>query len=77
MCVLECLKKHVPVWNWGVWNWGVLGVELWGFGVELKDFGAEEVWSLYATDVLNWGGLCGTELSWGILAFLRLCLEFP
>ena len=54
----------------GEWNWGVFEVELRGFlwwteeflvlnwrvfGVELKDFGAEKVWSLCGNDVLNWG----------------------
>ena len=64
---------RVLVWNWGVfgvelkgvWNWGVYGTEgggtegflVWNWGI----LGAEKVWSLFETDVLNWGGLCGTE----------------
>ena len=48
-------------------NWGVFGVELrgrwnWGvFGVELRILGAEKVSPLCGTDVLNLGGLWGTE----------------
>ena len=52
-----------------VWNWGVFGVELRGFRCWTEGFlvwnwgifGAEKVWSRSGTDVLNWGGLCGTE----------------
>ena len=50
-----CGTEGLLVWNWEgggtegflVLNWGILG--------------AEEVWSLCGTDVMNWGGLCGTE----------------
>ena len=44
-----CGTEGFPVWNRGilVLNWGILG--------------AEKVWSSCETDVLNWGGLCGTE----------------
>ena len=47
----------------------VFGVELRGFWCWTEGFwvlnwgipGAEKVWSLCGTNVLNWGGLCGTE----------------
>ena len=29
--------------------------------MEMRDFWAEKVWSRSGTDVLNRGGLCGTE----------------
>ena len=52
-----------------MWNWGGFGVELRGFWCGTEGFlvwnwgifEAEKVWSRSGTDVLNWGGLCGTE----------------
>ena len=64
------------LWNWGVcvelrgfWCWTEGCVELRGFRcwtegffvLKLAILGAEMVWSLCWTDVLNWEGLCGTE----------------
>ena len=42
-------RRGFRCWTEGflVLNWGI--------------FGAKKVWSLCGTDVLNWGGLCGTE----------------
>ena len=59
---LRCGTEGFSVWNWGegrtegflVWNWGIL-VFNWGIS------GAETVWSLCGTNVLNWVGLCGSE----------------
>ena len=48
------------------------GVELRGFGV----LGAQKVWSLYWTDVLNCEGLCGTKGYSDILAVLIRIMFF-
>ena len=51
-----CGTEGFSVLTRGFWCWteGFLVLNWWIFG-------AEKVWFLCGTDVLNWGGLCGTE----------------